>query len=89
MFKSIYMVYDKVAQTVIGSPILEASDAPAIRAFFDALGAKDSLLAQHVADYSLSLLGTIDSEGIIRPQEGTPLTVANGEQWLAMQENAR
>lgn len=83
MNKRLYMVFDQVSLTTVGGIILENHDAPAIRAFHDALKMKDSLLAQHPADYSLLQLGEIDSEGrITTAYGGNPIVVATGAAWL-------
>jgi len=84
MWKSLYMVYDITAQTVIGGIILEISDPPAIRAFHDALRMKDSLLAQHPEDYRLLKLAVLDTDGAL--VAGTqPQIVATGAAWKESQ----
>lgn len=86
MPKSLYMVYDLVAKTVIGGLIQEMSDAPAIRAFHDALSHRDSILAQHPEDFNLLLIGSIMSDGtIITPPDGV-YAVATGAAWAAQKE---
>lgn len=79
--KHIYTVYDTVAQTVLPTLIVEASDAPAIRAFHDALSAPNSLLAQHPADFNLLLLGSIQEDGTLLPAP-SPTVLATGSAWL-------
>lgn len=87
MWKQLYMVYDIVAGTVIGGIILETTDAPAIRAFHDALTMKDSLLAQHPADYRLLKLGALDLDGVL--VSGTqPQIIATGAAWKESQNVA-
>ncbi|WNK13937.1 MAG: nonstructural protein [Microvirus sp.] len=82
--KNLYMVYDTVAQCVVGGIIQEPNDAPAIRAFHDALGDKNSFLASHPADYNMMRIGYINSQGIITTEENTlPSTVAHGAAWAA------
>nr|QJB18817.1 MAG: nonstructural protein [Microvirus sp.] len=82
MRKNLYMVYDLVAETLIGSVILELTDAPAIRAFHDALRTKESLLAQHPADYQLVSLGELNMEtGVMVASDGY-IVVATGQSWL-------
>lgn len=83
--KNIYAVYDSVSQTIISALILEASDAPAIRAFYDALRNQGSALAQHPADYDLMLLGSLDMDTGTVYQESTK-TIATGNGWLEMQK---
>lgn len=79
--RHIYTVYDTVARTVLPSLIIEQSDAPAIRAFHDALNAPNSLLAQHPADFNLILLGSLEDDGTIFPADA-PVTLATGHAWL-------
>lgn len=89
MFKRLYTVYDDVSQTTIGGIVMEMNDAPAIRAFHDALKMKDSLLAQHPADYRLLLIGELDFvAGTLVPTMGGSITVATGSAWLESQTNA-
>lgn len=86
MLKQLYMVYDLVAETVLGGIIQETADAPAIRAFHDALGASESLLAQHPKDFNLLLIGSITSDGtVITPNQ--PTIVATGAAWVANKES--
>jgi len=88
MLKSLYMVYDLVAKTVLGGIIQESADPPAIRTFHDALANEQSLLAQHPADFNLILVGTLtDSGTIFSPPDG-PATVATGSAWLSSKENS-
>lgn len=88
MYKHLYMVYDTVSQSLIGGIIIETCDGPAIRAFHDALRAKDSLLAQHPEDYNLLNLGTLDPAGYIRLGETHPAIVATGAAWKESQNAA-
>lgn len=87
MFKNLYCAIDKVAQTTVGAIIQETNDAPAIRAFYDALRAEGSLLEQHPADFDMLLIGSIDTNTgtIYAPQNG-PTIVATGNGWLEMQK---
>lgn len=84
MRKLIYAVYDNVAGCIIGGLITETTDAPAIRAFYDALNPKNNtILSQHPGDYDLRCLGNIDDQGDI---EGilTTRIVTTGEAYLAI-----
>lgn len=85
MFKQLYAVYDTVSESIIGGIIIETSDAPAIRAFHDALRMKDSLLAQHPEDYNLVNLAALDPAGYIRVGETQPQIVATGAAWKESQ----
>lgn len=87
MIKRLYVVYDDVAHTTISGVIPEVADAPAIRAFHDALKQTDGLLGQHPADFRLIHIGDLilDEAIIVEPTHGT-VTVATGAQWLEAQE---
>lgn len=63
--KRLYCIYDRVAACILGSIIQESSDAPAIRAFHDALKSPQSQLSAHPADYDLLYLGDITTTGVI------------------------
>lgn len=82
--KSIYSVYDLKSESLIGGLITERLDAPAIRAFHDALDPKNnSILAAHPADFQLMCLGTIEDDGRIFISPDGPTVVATGAQWAA------
>lgn len=84
MLKLIYAVYDNVSGSIIGGLIMESSDAPAIRAFYDALDPKNnSILSQHPEDYVLKELGNIDDQGNINGNM-TTRTVTTGTAWTAI-----
>lgn len=85
--KGIYAVRDLVAGTIVSALIVEITDAPAIRAFHDALANTGSALNQHPADYVLLDLGEVEMDtgtiiGI------TPITIATGASWLESQKGA-
>ena len=81
MIKRLYTVFDIVANTTVGGIVQEMHDAPAIRAFSDALGAKESILAAHPADYELRYIGLIETDtGTITP-ESKPETIITGKLW--------
>lgn len=82
--KSIYSVYDLKSESLIGGLITERLDAPAIRAFHDALDPKNqSILAAHPGDFQLMWLGTIEEDGTIVTNPLGPQVVATGAQWAA------
>lgn len=83
--KQLYTVYDLKAATVIGSIIQESGDAPAIRAFHDALNPKhQTVLSEHPEDFTLLCIGSMDSSGlIVAPEPGLIQTIATGAQWAA------
>jgi hypothetical protein len=87
MLRQIYAVYDNVSNTIASGLIVEKGDAPAIRAFHDALRNPQTQLGQHPADFSLLLLGNLDEDdGDIIPQANGSITVATGNAWLEMQK---
>lgn len=83
MVKKLYAVYDKVAGELFGGIVQEPREAPAIRAFYDALGDKQGPFASHPDDYQLLELGELETEtGLILPVLGeSPIVVATGLQW--------
>lgn len=84
MSRSIYAVYDVKSESIIGGLIMERLDAPAIRAFHDALDPKlTTVLSQHPADFTLLCLGSIEDNGQMYPNIDGPNTVATGAQWAA------
>jgi len=85
MFRNIYAVYDLKSESIVGGLIMERLDAPAIRAFHDALDPKsNTVLAQHPADFTLICLGSLEDSGQIYPTNiDGPNTVATGAQWAA------
>lgn len=87
MVKKLFAVYDKVAESVTGGIVQEASAAPAVRAFYDALATKGTGLHEHPDDYVLYELGELDvSSGLILPVLGdSPIVVATGTQWKLAQ----
>lgn len=81
--RNLYAVYDLKAESIVGGIIMERLDAPAIRAFHDALDPKsNSILSQHPADFELRSLGAIDDQGVVLGYD-EPATVATGAQWAA------
>lgn len=81
--RSMYMVYDVKSRSTVGGIILESRDAPAIRAFHDALQPKNNtVLSEHPEDFQLLCVGVVDEQGqVIAAQE--PAVIANGAQWAA------
>ncbi|WNK12418.1 MAG: nonstructural protein [Microvirus sp.] len=85
MVKNLYCVLDVVAKQVVSGIIQESNDAPAIRAFYDALRQPESLLGQHPADFVLLYIGGLDTtDGTMLFGETT--TVATGTGWLEAQK---
>lgn len=82
--RNMYCVYDLKSEAIAGGIILERLDAPAIRAFHDALDPKHAtVLSSHPADFQLICLGSVDDSGqiVVNPSWLTP--VATGAQWAA------
>ena len=82
--RRVYCIYDLIAGTFLGSPVVERGDAPVIRAFFDILAQKDSTPGQHPADFTLIYCGEISDAGVLLPADA-PTTIATGASWLAAQ----
>jgi len=83
--KGIYAVRDIVSTSIVSQLILELTDAPAIRAFHDALAESNSPMGKHPADYVLLDLGELDMDtGTIIGV--TPLIIATGAAWLESQK---
>lgn len=83
--KGIYAVRDLVAENIASGLIMEFTDAPAIRAFHDALANPQSPLSTHPKDYVLLDLGEINLEtGLIIGAE--PITIATGASWVEANE---
>ncbi|WNK13867.1 MAG: nonstructural protein [Microvirus sp.] len=76
--QKLYIVYDKVAETIVGNIIQCPNDAPAIRLFHDALKG-ETQLSLHPADYELVLIGSILETGFM--EATIPTSVATGAQW--------
>lgn len=82
--RNMYCIYDNKAESIVGGIILERADAPAIRAFHDALDPKNgTVLSQHPEDFELYLLGALGDSGTVIPNNGYK-SVATGAQWAAM-----
>lgn len=89
MKQTLYMLYDKVAQTTVGNVLRHGHDAPAIRTFHDTLGQQDSGIAVHAEDYDLIAIGTVDDQGLLLPMLGdSPRVVATGAAWKEAQRAA-
>lgn len=68
MIKKIYAVFDIVGLEMVGPLLVFPNDASARRAFQSGLTHQDSSLSVHPSDYSLHLLGEVDTEsGVIVP----------------------
>lgn len=80
---AIYCIMDNVADRIAGPLMIYPADAAAIRAFGDIINSKDTIIAQHPADYDLYVLGyiTLDNEIIANRR-----VLLAGKTWLATQE---
>lgn len=86
MQKRLYIVYDTVAASIVGEILQALSDAPAIRAFHDALKTPNSLISQHPADFQLLYIGAIEDNGDLLIDNRA--VVATGAAWLESQKAA-
>lgn len=79
MRKQLYVVYDVISLETIGPVFMEGHDAPAIRAFSDAILSDKTDLSKHPHDYELRYLGDIDTgTGQIMEPEEKPETIITG-----------
>lgn len=60
MVKNLYVVLDKVAETVMGQVLAFPNDTTAVRYFADVASQKDTIVAKHLTDYELRRIGSID-----------------------------
>lgn len=84
--RSLYVIYDLVAETWIGQPIVDRHSAPVCRMFNALLADTKTQLYQHPGDFTLLHIGYIDDNGQLT--EVAPVTISTGEAWLAMQKDA-
>lgn len=71
MIKKIYAIFDIVGLEMVGPLMVFPNDASARRAFQSGLTHQDSTLSAHPSDYSLHILGEIDTQsGVIVPVKG-------------------
>lgn len=86
MRRALYAIWDKVAQDTIGSIIIQAHDAPAVRVFRDVTNAEGTALHKNPKDYDLIHLGWMEGDTITT--DG-PRTVVTGAALLAAQEEQK
>ena len=87
--KSLYAIRDNVAGQIQGGVHLHSQDAPAVRFFRDLAADPQTLIARHLADYDLLILGTIDEEsGEILPMANGPQVILTGAALKAAGEAA-
>ena len=63
MIINLYVVFDRVAESVQGGVHCFPHDAVAVRFFRDVMDAPDTSLSKHPADYDLLCLGSLDNDG--------------------------
>lgn len=80
--RGMYVIYDRVAESFIGTIILEKHPAPACRLFSQLLGDKNTQLYTHPKDYDLLHVGYIGDSGAITPIVAQ--TVMTGESWYSL-----
>lgn len=80
--RQLFVIFDKVAESWIGQPIVEKHPAAACRLFTQLLGDKNTTLSSHPKDYVLLHVGSVDDAGVISPRP--PEVVLAGEVWYMM-----
>jgi len=88
MENSLYLVFDKVAETCTGGIIRVRNDEVARRSFYEALAAKDSPLAAHPGDYVLLKVGQINEITALIEGQSINTQVASGQDWLDANKGA-
>lgn len=81
--RSVFVIYDVVAEIFIGQLIVDRHPAPVCRLFHQVLGDKSTAPGQHPADYNLQHVGYIEDSGRLWPID--PIIVATGAAWLSAQ----
>lgn len=87
---NVYIVWDKIANDMIGGLMTFKADAPAVRAFVDGLTTRGSILQTHPQDFALVHIGQIIREmsGTIRLHETQHVVTLDGAAWLASQQTS-
>lgn len=62
MHQYLYCLYDLVSESVVGPPIVQKGDAPAIRVFHNVLQDENSIMGKHPADFNLVCVGAQNAE---------------------------
>lgn len=93
--KTLYAIYDIVAEIMLDHIIITRADAAAIRAFDDIMSAKEpNGINNHPADFNLISIGWIKEFRSKEEDKNKVEIVADfriileGKTWLAMKENA-
>lgn len=77
---TLYAIFDRVTQEIVGVIQHHRHEATAIRFFADVCSMPDSIVARHLTDHELVQLGHIDEQLQITPEYKVLLT---GQQWAA------
>lgn len=85
MLEYLYVVFDRVANGRTGGMVVARNDASVTRSFHDLLS-RDDGFRSHAGDYELRCVGSLDDLGNVVAH--TPVVVATGAQWAAMQRPA-
>lgn len=81
----LYGIYDVRAEGIIGNVVSHRHDAAAVRMFGDIASDKQSIVGQHVSDFELWYLGTLDLESGAIDLTAAPSVILSGAVWLASQ----
>lgn len=84
--RSLYVIFDTVAESFIGQVIIDRHPAPVCRMFHQLLGDPKTQLHAHPADYNVLHIGYLEDTGRLWPID--PTIIATGAAWLSAQENA-
>lgn len=83
MLKTIFTIYDNVAQETVGPLMVSRHEAPIIREFYDLLASPTpNLVNKHPDDFELREIGEIDEEGGVQARKMR--VVATGAVWAAI-----
>lgn len=81
----LYQLYDLQAKTTAGPILTERNAAPAIRAFYDLLGRKETTPGQYPEDFELRHVAEQDDDTGVITGLDRPRTVATGVDWTKAQ----
>lgn len=85
MATSLYMVYDRIAESVTGPMMTGKNDNVICRIFAEAVRDK-AVLGKHPHDYKLLRLGTVEDDGTITPN--APVEIAWGADYVEVTADA-
>lgn len=84
--RSVFCIYDRVAEAWIGQLLVDRHPAPVTRMFHQLLGDKNTQLAAHPADYNLLHIGFVEDSGKLWSVD--PTIIATGAAWLSAQQES-